>query len=56
MRFTKILYQVNYHRHVKRIWKRQGKMEIKDLVIPPELLSMGVQISEGKEVLNDTKL
>lgn len=56
MRLTNILCQVNYHRHFKRIWKRQGKLEIKELVIPPELKAMGIEIKEGKDILNDTQL
>lgn len=56
MRFTHVLYKVNYHRHFQRIWKRQGKMEVKELVIPPELLTMGVDIGEAKDILNETKL
>ncbi|XP_035229504.1 uncharacterized protein LOC118201495, partial [Stegodyphus dumicola] len=55
MRLTNILYQVNYHRHFQRIWKRQGKLQVLDVVIPPELEKMGVEIKDAKDFFLETQ-
>lgn len=31
-------------------------MEIKDFIIPPELLAAGIKIKDAKEILDETKL
>ncbi|XP_015921552.2 large ribosomal subunit protein mL37 [Parasteatoda tepidariorum] len=56
MRLTSIRCQINYHRHVKRIWKRQGRLQAEELIIPPALIEMGVPVLDAKEVLQETKL
>lgn len=56
MRFSKVLYQVNYHRHFQRIWKRQGRLQAPELRIPEELQQMGVAIRDAREILQETKL
>ncbi|GFT85450.1 39S ribosomal protein L37, mitochondrial [Nephila pilipes] len=55
MRFSAILYKVNYHRHFQRIWKRQSKLQTPELKIPEELQEMGVFIKDAKEILLETK-
>lgn len=56
MRITDVLFRLNIHRQVQRMWKRQGQMEIKEFKIPPELQELGVNIKDAKEILNETKL
>ncbi|KFM56672.1 hypothetical protein X975_17473, partial [Stegodyphus mimosarum] len=55
MRLTNVLCQVNYHRHFQRIWKRQGKLQVLDVVIPPELEKMGVEIKDSKDFFLETQ-
>lgn len=56
MRVTNILCQVNYHRLTKKLWKKNTRMQIQDLGIPPELQEMGVDIKNATDILNETKL
>lgn len=56
MRFTSVLRQINYHRHFQRIWKRQGKMEVKEFKLSPELQEMGIEIIDAKDIMLETKL
>lgn len=55
MRLTTILYRHNYHRTIKVVWKKQGKMQINELTIPPELQEMGVKIHDAKELFMKDK-
>ncbi|XP_054711345.1 39S ribosomal protein L37, mitochondrial-like [Uloborus diversus] len=55
MRLTSVLRQINYHRHFKRVWARQGKLQAPELVIPPELIEMKVEIKDGKSFLKETQ-
>lgn len=55
MRFTSVLYKVNYYRHFQRIWKRQSRLQATNLEIPEVLKEMGVPIKNAKEILKETQ-
>ncbi|GFR10185.1 hypothetical protein TNCT_353031 [Trichonephila clavata] len=55
MRFTAVLYKVNYHRHFQRVWKRQSRLQATNLEIPEVLKEMGVPIKDAKEILTETQ-